>query len=36
METSTNQLVKVSKEFPVSVDELYQAWVSADALKQWQ
>lgn len=35
METSSNQLVKVSKEFPVSVDELYQAWVSADALKQW-
>lgn len=35
METNTNQVVQISKEFPVSVDKLYNAWISPDALKEW-
>jgi uncharacterized protein YndB with AHSA1/START domain len=35
METNTNQVIQISKEFPVSVDELYNAWISPDALKEW-
>lgn len=28
-------MIEISKEFPVSVKELYKAWISPEALKQW-
>lgn len=34
MENNEVQL-EVEKEFPVSVDELYDAWVGPEKLKQW-
>lgn len=35
MDSNTVLSVQVSKEFPVPVDALYNAWVSPEALKQW-
>lgn len=29
------QLLTISREFDVPVEELYKAWISPDALKQW-
>lgn len=35
MENQNDQSVEVSKDFNVPVEELYEAWISPDALKQW-
>lgn len=35
MDTNTNQSVHVNKDFPISVETLYNAWISPEALRQW-
>lgn len=35
MEKKNEQTVELSKDFNVPVEELYKAWISPDALKQW-
>lgn len=35
MEKKNEKSVEVSKDFDVPVEELYHAWISQDALKQW-
>lgn len=35
MDNNKEQSVEVSKEFNVSVEELYKAWISPEALTQW-
>lgn len=35
MEKRNEQLLTISREFDVPVEELYKAWISPDALKQW-
>ncbi len=35
MKSKNEQSLEVSKDFPVSVEHLYNAWISPKALKQW-
>lgn len=35
MKNQNEGTIELSKEFPVSVEELYNAWISPEALKQW-
>lgn len=35
MEKTNNIQLKLSKDFPVPVDRLYNAWINPDDLKQW-
>lgn len=35
MNNETSASVRVSKDFPVSKEELYKAWTEEDQLKQW-
>ena len=35
MGKSNTQNLKISEKFNVPVDELYKAWISPDALKEW-
>lgn len=35
MKNEKKHSIEISKDFPVSVDQLYKAWISPDALKKW-
>ena len=35
MEKKNEQTLEISKEFDVPVEELYKAWITPEALKQW-
>lgn len=35
MKTENEKVIELSRTFPVSVEELYKAWISPEALKQW-
>ncbi len=35
MERNNGQSIEIKKEFNVPVKDLYKAWISPDALKQW-
>lgn len=35
MDTKKDHSVHIHKDFPVSVEALYKAWISPEALKQW-
>lgn len=35
MKTKNEGTIELFKEFPVPVEELYRAWISPEALKQW-